>query len=129
MAIVLLTNNPLVEKKLKQDIRVIFVESLDYLGILKEARNRIHQGAVLLTHPRSGSIKPSETPFKSVLLEEGNRMLDTPSLQIIEDALQLAQRMIAQTETRNWTESILADFQLIDYDLIRHGLEHAKRHQ
>lgn len=129
MAIVLLTNNPLVEKKLKQDIRVIFVESLDYLGILKEARNRIHQGAVLLTHPLSGSIKPSETPFKSVLLEEGNRMLDTPSLQIIEDALQLAQRMIAQTETRNWTESILADFQLIDYDLIRHGLEHAKRHQ
>jgi len=129
MAIVLLTNNPLVEKKLQDDTRVIFVGSLDYLGILKEVRNRVHQGAVLLTHPLSGSVKPSETPFKSILLDEGNKQLDTPSLQIIEDALQLAQRMIAQTEKRNWTESILADFQLIDYDLIRHGLEHAKRHQ
>lgn len=129
MAIILLTNNPLVAEKLHQDIRIIFDEGLDYLGILTEARNRIHQGAVLLTHPLSGSIKPSETPFKSLLLGENGKALDASSLQMIEDALRLAQRMIDQTGNRKWTERILADFQLIDYDLIRHGLEHAKRHQ
>jgi len=128
MNIILLTNNPLVEKKLQQDIRIVFEEKLDYLGILKEARNRIHQGAVLLTHPLSGSIKPNETPFKSLILGEGSRTLDTPSLQLIEDALRLAQRMIDQTGTCRWTETIQSDFQLIDFDLIRHGLEHAKRH-
>lgn len=129
MAILLLTNNPLVNQKLQQEIAILFEAHMDYLGILKEARNRIHQGAVLLTHPLSGSIKPSETPFKSLLLEDGKKTLDTASLQIIEDALRLAERMIEQTENRKWTDRILADFQLIDYDLIRHGLEHAKRHQ
>jgi len=129
MAVVLLTNNPLAEKKLKNEIQIVFEEEQDYLGILKNARNRIHQGAVLLTHPLSGSIKPSETPFKSLLLKEGEKTLDTGSLQMIEDAIQVAERMIEQTGVRKWTELILADFQLIDCDLIRHGLAHAKQHQ
>ncbi len=129
MAILLLTNNPLVEKKLRQEAQMIYEEKLDYLGILRDARNRIHQGAVLLTHPLSGSIKPNETPFKSLLLREGSKTLDTESLQMIEDALGVAQKMISQSKSHRWTEQILADFQLIDYDLIRHGLEHAMRHQ
>lgn len=128
MAILLLTNNPLVAEKLQTEAPMVFDGSMDYMGILREARNRIHQGAVLLTHPLSGSIKPSETPFKSILLKEGGKQLDASSLQIIEDALVLAQRMITQARNRQWTEKILADFQLIDYDLIRHGLEHAKQH-
>lgn len=129
MSIILLTNNPLVAEKLKLKITLIYEDEMDYLGILKEARNRIHRGAVLLTHPLSGSVKPSETPFKSVLLETAGKSLDPPSLQMIEDALQVAQQMIDQAGPWRWTEMILADFQLIDYDLIKHGLEHAKRHQ
>lgn len=128
MGMMLLTNNPLTAEKLKGEVPVVFEEALDYMGILREARNRIHQGAILLTHPLSGSIKPSETPFKSILLVEGGKQLDAASLQIIEDALQLAGRMIDQARNRKWTEKILGDFQLIDYDLIRHGLEHAKQH-
>lgn len=128
MAMILLTNNPLVAEKLQTETQIVFDVSLDYMGILKEARNRIHQGAVLLTHPLSGSIKPSETPFKSILLKEGGKQLDASSLQIIEDALVLAQRMIDQARNRTWTDKIIGDFQLIDYDLIRHGLEHAKQH-
>lgn len=129
MSTVLLTNNPLVDEKLKLKIRIIYESNMDYLGILKAARNRIHQGAILLTHPLSGSVKPSETPYKSVLLEEGSKALDTSSLQMIEDALRRSQQMIGETGIQKWSDSILADFQLIDYDLIRNGLEHAKQHQ
>lgn len=129
MAIVLLTNNPLVSEKLNNEPGLIFDEKLSYVGILKEVRNRIHHGAVLLTHPLSGSIKPSETPFKSVLFEECGSKLDADSLQIIEDAIRIAERMVAQARVRTMTDTILADFQLIDYDLIRHGLEHAKQHK
>lgn len=129
MAINLLTNNPLVLEKLHHQAAIVFEAQKDYVGILEMARNRIHQGAILLTHPLSGSIKPSETPYKSLLLEEGGTSLDTASLQIIEDALALSRRMIGQVGHRQWNERILADFQLIDYDLIRHGLEHAGRHQ
>lgn len=102
---------------------------MDYMGILKDVRNRIHKGEVLLTHPLSGSIKPSETPFKSVLLEAAGKSLDMPSLKMIEDAIQVAQQMIDQAGPWSWTEMILSDFQLIDYDLIKHGLEHAMGHQ
>ncbi len=129
MAIVLLTNNPLVFEKMGSEPGTIYDEKLSYVGILKEVRNRIHRGAVLLTHPLSGSIKPSETPFKSVLFEEGGSKLDEDSLQIIEDAIRIAERMVEQARVRTMTDTILADFQLIDYDLIRHGLEHAKRHK
>ena len=129
MAIVLLTNNPLVMNKLGKEIIIIYDENMSYVGILKNARDKIHKGAVLLTHPLSGSIKPSETPFKSVLLKEGGKSLDGDSLQIIEDAIRIAERMVEQARVRTMTETILADFQLIDYDLIRHGLEHARQHQ
>lgn len=129
MPMVLLTNNPLVHRKLGDTVTTVFHEEAGYVELLKDARDRIHQGAVLLTHPLSGSIKPSETPFKSLLLEEGRKSLDTDSLQIIEDAVRLAERMIAQTGERRWTEKIVSDFQLIDYDLIRHAVEHAGRHQ
>jgi len=108
---------------------MVYDREAGYVELLKTARDRIHQGAVLLTHPLSGSIKPNETPFKSLLLQEGGKGLDTDSLQIIEDAIRLAERMIDQAGQRRWTDKIIADFQLIDYDLIRHGLEHAGRHQ
>lgn len=129
MAIVLLTNNPLVFEKIGSEPGTIYDEKLSYVGILKEVRNRIHRGAVLMTHPLSGSIKPSETPFKSVLFEEGGTKLDEDSLQIIEDAIRIAERMVEQARVRTMTPTILADFQLIDYDLIRHGLEHARQHK
>lgn len=129
MAIVLLTNNPLTHEKLGQKIQTVFDENLTYLELLKAARDRVHSGAVLLTHPLSGSIKPNETPFKSLLLEDRKGALDADSLKIIEDALTLTEKMLSQSGKRVWTEKIISDFQLIDYDLIRHGLEHAQRHQ
>lgn len=129
MSIVVLTNNPLVSEKMSGEPGLIFEEKLSYVGILKEARDRIHRGAILLTHPLSGSIKPSETPFKSILIDARVGKLDTDSLQIIEDAIRIAERMVEQARVRTMTDTILADFQLIDYDLIRHGLEHAKQHK
>lgn len=129
MPMVLLTNNPLVHQRLGDSVPMVYDREAGYVELLKTARDRIHQGAVLLTHPLSGSIKPNETPFKSLLLQEGGKGLDTDSLQIIEDAIRLAERMIDQAGQRRWTDKIIADFQLIDYDLIRHGLEHAGRHQ
>jgi len=129
MPMVLLTNNPLVHQRLGDAVPMVYDQEADYVELLKTARDRIHRGAVLLTHPLSGSIKPNETPFKSLLLQEGGKGLDTDSLQIIEDAIRLAERMIDQAGQRRWTDKIIADFQLIDYDLIRHGLEHAGRHQ
>ena len=60
---IVITNNPLVFEKLKDEHKVIYKE-ISYEEILKEARDRIHDGHRLLTHPLSGSVKPNETPYK-----------------------------------------------------------------
>ena len=90
----------------------------DYLGVLKLVRDRVHFGHELLTHPLSGSVKPGETPYKTVVLSAEKRTLDEKALSIIEDSIQTCQKFTANRKKRNWSTEILADFQLIDYSLV-----------
>lgn len=123
-----ITNNAslLENDALKQfDIdEVIFLETLDIIEVMKTVRNYVHKGYKLLTHPLSGSVKPVETPFKSVAISVDPTTLDMQSLTIIEDAIMMAEKF-KRTENRleNIPESILDDFRLIDFGLIRSGLE------
>ena len=82
-----ITNNPLVYEKFKNSHDVIYRE-VSYEDILKEARDRIHQGYQLLTHPLSGSVKPNETPYKSMLMSSTKGRMDPASLRLIENAIQ-----------------------------------------
>ena len=66
MNILLITNNILVYKKYREIMDIIFKEDSSYLDILYYTRDLIHKGHELLTHPLSGSIKPNETPFKTI---------------------------------------------------------------
>lgn len=123
-----ITNNVnlLDEGALKQfDVdEVIFLETLDIIEVMKTIRDYIHKGYKLLTHPLSGSVKPVETPFKSVAISVDPTTLDMESLTMIEKAIQMAETF-KRTENRamNIPEDILADFRLIDFGLIRSGLE------
>ncbi|MBN2898056.1 MAG: GrdX family protein [Clostridia bacterium] len=103
---------------------VIYMDTLDIIEVMKTVRNYIHKGHKLLTHPLSGSVKPVETPFKSVAISVDPATLDMQSLSIIGDAILMAEKF-KRNENRALTipESILDDFRLIDYDLIRSGLE------
>ena len=65
----IITNNPLVKEKLGEDYHVEY-EELSYEDTLKKVQKMIFQGYRLLTHPLSGSVKPNETPYKSVMLSE-----------------------------------------------------------
>ena len=66
---IVVTNNPLVWEKLHTTREMIYKETT-FEGLLVELRDRIHQGHMLLTHPLSGSVKPNETPYKSVLISK-----------------------------------------------------------
>jgi hypothetical protein len=53
----------------------------------------IHKGAKLITHPLMGSIKPNETPFRSIIVSEGEgTSLDIESLVIIESSIASAEK-------------------------------------
>jgi len=91
-------------------------QDVSYSQILCIVRDYIHKGHVLLTHPLSGSVKPNETPFKSIIVSEKANKLDFGSLSIIEDSIACCEKF---EKHRKIPESALQDFMEIDYSLIK----------
>jgi len=94
---------------------------------MKFVRNKVHLGHRLLSHPLAGSIKPNETPYKSILIsQKKEKNLNYDSLKIIEDSIQMTESLIRNKKMRKWPDRILKDFSLIDNDLIRSAIESAQ---
>ena len=89
MEALIITNNPKVNKELKEQEKIEFYPDADQEEILRIARDYIHLGAKLIMHPMMGRIKPHETPYKSVFLERIEGSTDLQSVIIIEDSLSL----------------------------------------
>ena len=107
----IITNNPLVKEKLGEDYHVEY-EELSYEDTLKKVQKMIFQGYRLLTHPLSGSVKPNETPYKSVMLSETPEGLDAQAMQIIASAIQACGKF--QFKSDLYKPQVYADFQLVD---------------
>lgn len=115
---IIITNNVLVHDKYNERMEMIYLENSSYLDVLIFIRNKIHEGHTLLTHPLSGSIKPNETPFKSAAISSEKGKLDLQSLEIIDSSIATAKKFIEGKKTPKWTQEILEDFMLIDFNLI-----------
>ena len=66
--LVIITNNPLIKESYGSSYTVDY-EDISYDDILIKIRNAVHRGASILMHPLYGSVKPKETPYRSVLME------------------------------------------------------------
>lgn len=115
----IVTNNPLVKEKF-EDKKIMFFE-VSYIGILEECRKMIHKGNRMLSHPLYGSVKPNETPYRTVIMTEGEE-LDYMSVELIEDAIATASKFQKNQRTPDWSESIMEDFQVIDLDIMTHTI-------
>lgn len=93
------------------------------MDILELVRNKIHEGHKLLTHPLSGSIKPNETPFKSIIISKEKSNLDMDGLIIIEDSILAARKFLNDKKTPPWTERVLNDFRVIDLSLMENVID------
>ena len=113
---IIITNNPLVKEKYSENFSVEYYD-LGFLGILEVVRDKIHLGYKLLTHPLSSSVKPNETPYKTVIVSTGEK-LDEDSLLIIENSISTAKKLINNTGLPRWNKSILEDFQVVDLSVI-----------
>ena len=116
---IIITNNSLVNEYYEGK-NVEFIEG-NYLEALYKVRDYVHRNYKLLTHPLSGSVKPNETPYKSVAIEV-NGTLDYDSVDLIERAIYTYSKLQKDSITPNWIESVLEDFKVIDLDLIKHAL-------
>jgi hypothetical protein len=114
----IITNNVLVNDKYNGKMDIVYLDDFSYLDVLTFVRDKVHKGHQLLTHPLSGSVKPNETPYKSVVISIDEGSLDIESLEIIEESINVAKKFIDGKKTPKWTEEILDDFKLIDFNLI-----------
>lgn len=113
----------MVRDKFDGMFQIEFVEGLDYIKVLSIVRDRLHIGHQLLTHPLSGSIKPNETPYKSVIISGKKAELDQSGLIIVEESIITASKFIENKPTPNWPEGILDDFRVIDLSLMENVIE------
>ena len=120
---ILVTNNKLVYDKFKDTIDIEYLEDNKYLEVLDFVRNKIHKGHKLLTHPLSGSVKPNETPYKSIIISKQIEDLDAEGLAIIEESILTAKKFMDNKKTPNWTERVLDDFRVIDLSLMENVIE------
>jgi len=126
MKFVVITNNKLVLDEYGDKYPVEYHEDKDLLGILEIARDKIHMGHELFTHPLTGSIKPNETPFKSIAVSLEKGKMNFESVEIIESAITVTKKFLNDAKVRNWNEKVLEDFRLIDFNLIKSGIESMK---
>lgn len=122
---IIITNNPLAKENLKHNEKIKNIEFIDdgVMNVFIKVRDYVHKGHKVLTHPLMSSVKPNETPYRTVGISvECDNMLDMQSLSLIENAIATTDKFFKIGKTPKWTKQVLNDFQVIDYDLIYHVL-------
>ena len=114
----ILTNNPLVPACMegKGLYTIDFRPELSYREILTLVRDKVYLGHTLYTHPLAGSVKPNETPYKSVIVSMVPHGFDQQFAEIMSNAIGVCDKFVPCT--RQYTQQVLEDFQLIDYTLL-----------
>lgn len=123
MSKIVITNNPYVNEKYKDKMEVVYKEKLNYIEILEFLRDKIHEGHQLLTHPLSGSVKPNETPYKTIMISKEKSELDQQGILIVEESIATAKKFQDNKATPDWTERVLDDFRVIDLSLIENVID------
>lgn len=121
---IVITNNSEVKLKYDKEYDVILIDG-GLLNVLVAVRDKVHEGHRILTHPLSGSVKPNETPYKSVVIsyDKDEKNLDLDSLLLISSNIETVQKFIDTKQPIKWDDKILADFMEIDLSLVSSGIE------
>jgi len=115
------TNNPMVADAFGERCRVVFLEYGSDRDVIETVRDLVHQHHRVLTAPLAGSVKPWETPYRSVMVSTSKgSAIDTTSLELVEFALQIISQSRERLEPTK--PSIDRDFQIIDLSLIESAL-------
>ncbi|HNZ82467.1 MAG TPA: GrdX family protein [Sedimentibacter sp.] len=113
----IVTNNSKVYNKYKDLYELVYLEDGNYTDVLYNTRDFIHKGFKLLTHPMAGSLKPNQTPYKSVIVEMCGKT-DYESVELIENSIDAALKFLSIKKTPDWNEKILNDFKTVDLSII-----------
>lgn len=121
MNFLIVSNNPLVRDTYQDKYNVEYFD-VNYVDLLNKVKNYCEEGHKILSHPLSGSVKPKETPYKSVLVSKNKGEIDINSLRIIINSLDSCDKFDKINNGNNQADK---DFQLVDCSLISSALESA----
>lgn len=114
----IITNNIRVMETYGKQFAVLFLD-ISYLDVLIAVRDHVHEGFRLLTHPLAGSMKPNQTPYRSIMLEKAAG-LDYRSVELIESCILTAEKFQRNRPTPIWNEKCLQDFRTVDLSFLKH---------
>jgi hypothetical protein len=105
-------------------LSVQFVEGSS-LDVLIAARDAVHLGSRLLTHPLYGNLRPHQQPFRSVMMEKTtDGLVDLESLSMIEEAVFLYRRFENTLPLpARLPPQVREDYALVDLELMRESVE------
>lgn len=115
--VTLVTNNDRVYKKYKDDMEVILLNS--YRDVLIKIRDLVYDRHILLTHPQASSLKPNQTPFRSVMVYPKGSEDNMKDIMLIEKCIETYDQWqeIAATPD-HYQKSVEEDFKTIDLSVI-----------
>ncbi|MGB7606463.1 MAG: GrdX family protein [Lutisporaceae bacterium] len=119
--ILVISNNPDVYEVYCSSFNIELIDG-NYYNVLTKVRDYVHQGYDLITHPLMGSVKPNETPYRSIILKKGKAM-DLQSLEIIENSITTYKKFEKIKPTPCWSPKVLEDFQVVDKRLFESSLD------
>lgn len=113
---VIITNNDWVYEKYKVMAEVICVGT--YEEVLIKTKDMVHNRHHLLTHPQASSLKPNQTPYRSVIVypnDEEDTDDNMNDILLIEKCLEVFYQWqeIAPAPGK-YTDRVIRDFKVID---------------
>ena len=114
---ILITNNDKVYLKYKDRLQCIFTEK--YEEVLIKVRDMVYDRHILLTHPQASSLKPNQTPYRSVVLYPQGDEDNMKDILLIEKCLEtFKQWQNISLTPENYSDKIAEDFKVIDLSII-----------
>ena len=117
----IISNNVDIEDLVPSAFSLFLLPGASAEDVLTAARDRIHLGAKLLAHPMAGRLRPNETPYRTVVLEETEGLLDLSSFEIIEYCL--AEEKKYESSRKKYDEPLLPDLRFINCEILKSILE------
>lgn len=96
--------------------------------VLLKVRDYIYAGGwKLITHPMASSIKPNQTPFRSIILIQSKED-NTEDIIMIEEALISFEKFEGDKKPTEWYRKTTdQDFKRIDFYMIEDAIPHLTR--
>lgn len=116
----IITNNDWVLNKYKDIYNVVYIDGT-FKDVLIAVRDKIHIGHELLTHPLGSSVKPSETPYKSVIVSDNKNYTSFDSIYMIENAI-ITYHKFNKEKLKYLDEKRIEDLKLIDLTVLESAL-------